>query len=126
MKTTVSYIKVLKYIARYTLLLIASLLLVFSVISGSEDYGGGLLGLLKNSPNAIPWLILILLILIAWKHELLGGILIFLSGLWFVYFFNFSGPNFWWITFILTALIPVMGLVFILSWYQNKHQSDCS
>lgn len=126
MKTTVSYIKVLKYIARYTLLLIASLLLVFSVVSGSEDYGGGLTGLLKNSPNAIPWLVLILLIFIAWKHELLGGTLIFLCGLWFVYFFNFSGPNFWWITFFLTALIPIMGLVFVLSWYLNKRQKENS
>ena len=123
MKNTVSYVNILKYVARCTLLLMASLLLVFSVVSGAEDYGGGLTGLPQNSPNALPWLVLILLIFIAWKYELLGGALIFLCGLWMVYFFNFSGPNFWWITFFLTALIPVMGLLFVLSWYLNKRNN---
>lgn len=124
MKNGTTIVNTLKYIARYTLLLVASLLLVFSVVSGSEDYGGGITGLLKNSPNALPWLGLILLIFIAWNYELLGGILIFLCGLWFVYFFNFSGPNFWWITFFLTSIIPIMGLLFILSWYLNNQRND--
>lgn len=111
------YIKILRYVARYSLLFIASLLLAFSLLSGSIDYGGGVEGVLRNSPNALPWLILILLVFIAWKKELLGGILIVIAGLWLVYFFNFRGPNFWWFTLILTALIPILGSLFILSWY---------
>ncbi|WP_299336408.1 hypothetical protein [uncultured Psychroserpens sp.] len=111
----------LRYTARYSLLLIAGVLLAFSLLSGSLDYGGNLMAIFKNSPNALPWFVLIMLIFIAWKREMLGGILIVIYGIGLVYFFNFSGPNFWWSTFVLTALIPVLGSLFVLSWYIRKH-----
>lgn len=116
--------KALRYTARYSLLAIASILLGFSLLSGSLDYDGNLMNILKNSPNALPWLILILLVFVAWKKELIGGLLIVSYGLGLVYFFNFSGPNFWWSTFILTSLIPFLGSLFIVSWYRRKEQKD--
>ncbi|SDS18517.1 hypothetical protein SAMN04515667_1600 [Formosa sp. Hel1_31_208] len=55
----------LKYIARYALLLIASLLFAFALLSGSEGYGGGIMGIVKNSPNALPWVVLMFLVFVA-------------------------------------------------------------
>jgi hypothetical protein len=104
----------------YLLSIIGGLAFGFALISGAEDYGGGLSGILKNSPNALPWLSLLLLVLLAWKRELVGGMLITLFGLTLLYFFNFSGPNFFWSTFVLTLFIPILGLFLILSWYLRR------
>ena len=106
---------VLRYIARYGSLILGITIFIASFIFGADDYGGGIKGIIKNAPNALPWAGLLLIILIAWKWELAGGILLTIFGIWLVYFFNFSGPNFWWATFIVTLLFPIFGILFILS-----------
>jgi hypothetical protein len=109
-----------RFIARYGLLLLSFLLFLLALLSGAEECGGGFAGIVQNSPNAWPWLALILLVLFAWKNEFLGGVLITALGLYFVYYFNFSGPNFWFSTFLATLLIPVLGSFFLLSWYWRR------
>lgn len=114
---------ILRNIARYTLLVLGILVFIFALISGAEDYGGGFQGIIKNSPNAIPWLLLLVLVLVAWKWELVGGILITLLGLFLFYFFNFRGTNILWSTFILTIIISLLGCFFLFSWYLRKDKS---
>lgn len=111
---------ILSGIARYTLLVISIVVISFALISGSEDYGGGIQGVLKNSPNAIPWVSLLILVFIAWKWQLVGGILVTTLGLFLFYFFNFNSPNFFISTFILTLVIPILGFLFLLSWYLKR------
>lgn len=115
---------ILRNIARYTLLVLGILVFIFALLSGSEDYGGGVSGIIKNSPNALPWLILLVLIFTAWKWELVGGIIITVLGIAMLYFFNFRGPNFFLVTFILTLLIVILGSFFIISWYLTKSIDD--
>ena len=110
--------------ARYTLLLIGILVFIFAVLSGAENLGGGLKGFIKNIPNALPWLLLLVLIYVAWKWELIGGIIITILGFVMLYFFNFNGPNFFLITFVLCLLIIALGSCFILSWYLGKNESS--
>ena len=107
---------IFRTVARYTLLVFGILIFLFALVSGSEDYGGGLRGILENSPNALPWLVLLLLVLVAWRWELTGGILITLLGLFLIYFFNILGNNFFVSTFILTLLVTILGSFFIVSW----------
>jgi len=109
-----------RYIARFSLLTISIVVFVFALLSGSEDYGGGFMGVLKNSPNALPWLIVLILVYIAWKWELVGGITVTLFGMYLVYFFNFQGSNFYISTFIMTIFIVLMGVLFLLSWVLRK------
>ena len=104
-------------IARYSLLTIGLLVFFAALVFGAE---GGIKGIIKNSPNALPWLVLLLAILMAWKWELLGGIIVTILGVGLLYFFNFSGPNFWWSTFLLTLSIPLLSTFFILSWYLRR------
>lgn len=120
MRTTTSKSNFFSFVARYGLLLLSALLFLFALFSGAEEYGGGFKGIVLNSPNAWPWLALILLVLFAWKNEFLGGILITALGLYFVYYFNFSSPNFWLSTFLATLLIPILGSFFLLSWYWRR------
>lgn len=107
-------------IARYGLLIIGITVFVFALLSGAETYGGGLMGVFQNSPNALPWLTLLLMLGFAWKMELVGGILITAFGLYLMYYFNFGTPNFFWFTFVLTLGITVLGALFLVSWGLRK------
>ncbi len=107
-------------IARYSLLVIGILVFIFAVLSGDENFGGGFKGIIKNIPNVLPWLLLLVLIYVAWKWELIGGIIITILGFVMLYFFNFSGLYFFLITFILTLLIIALGSCFIISWYLRR------
>jgi len=114
---------ILRNIARYGLLVIGLLVFIFALLSGAESFGGGISGVIQNSPNALPWLFLLLLVYVAWKSELIGGILITGLGLFLVYFFNFSGLNFFLVTFILTLLITLLGIFFLLSWHLRRENN---
>lgn len=111
---------ILRNVARYSLLLLTLFTFTFALLSGAEKYGGGLNGVLKNSPNALPWVGLLLLVYVAWKWEWVGGLLITVLGLFLVYFFNFQGPRFYWAVFFVTILVVVLGVCFMLSSYLRK------
>jgi hypothetical protein len=112
--------KILRYIARYTLLIFGVLVFVFALLSGSETFGGGIKGILKNSPNAIPWLILLVLVVVAWKWELVGGILITLLGIAALIFFGIFSANFSTGTLIICLIPFVLGSFLILSWWLSR------
>jgi len=111
---------VLRAFARFGLLTIGLLLFGFALISGSAELGGGFMGVVKNSPNALPWLIILVLVFIAWKWEFVGGVLITSIGLLLFIFLNLMGPNFFLVTAIFTGLIVILGSFFILSWYLRR------
>jgi hypothetical protein len=111
---------ILRNIARYSLLLLTLLVITFALLSGAEKYGGGLKGILKNSPNALPWLGLLLLVYVAWKWEWIGGLLITVLGLFLLYFFNFQGSHFYWSVFFIMLSIVALGVCFMLSSYLRK------
>lgn len=120
-KNQVKAANILRNIARYTMLTIGILLFVFALLSGSEEYGGGLMGIVKNSPNAAPWLGLLVFVFIAWKWELPGGILITALGLFVTWFMSIRGNNFNIIPFIFFLLIITMGVFFLVSWYLRRN-----
>ena len=99
-------------IARYTLLSIGALLFVFALFSGAESFGGGFMGVIKNSPNAAPWLGLLVFVFIAWKWELFGGILITALGIFVTWYMSIRGDNFFVLPFIFFMLIILMGVFF--------------
>ncbi len=111
----------LRKIARTLLLLITIIVFVFALLSGSESYGGGFWGIIKNAPNALPWILLFAMNYLVWKKELIGGVVLTLFGLFITYLFNFSGPNFWWSTFIMTSSITLLGVIFIYLHYEKRN-----
>lgn len=105
--------KILSYTSKTILVLISSLYFLFALLSGSEKYGGGLKGILMNSPNALPWLLLFVLVYIAWKWKLIGGILIALMGLFTVFFFNTFESFFAF--FVISFPLIVLGSILIIN-----------
>ena len=112
----------LRYTARTILLTVSSFWFIFALSSGAEEYGGGLKGVLMNSPNALPWLLLFLLIYVAWKKELIGGFLITLLGLLSIAFFK-TYEHF--IVFMLVSLpLILLGGSLMVSYYLDKNRKN--
>ncbi len=104
-----------RMIARFGTLIISVLVIVFALFSGAEE-----VGIWKNSPNALPWLALLLASLWAWKNEVLGGTAVLILGFAMLYYFNFSGPNFFIVTLVLCLIIITLGFFFVASAYLRK------
>ncbi len=94
------------------MLTIGILLFVFALFLGAEEYGGGLQGIIMNSPHAIPWVALLVIVFIAWKWELVGGILMIILGIFAYWFVSFRGNDFNVALFIIFLLIILMGEFF--------------
>lgn len=114
---------IFRNIARYTSLSLGLLVFVFALISGSEEYGGGIEGIIQNSPNALPWLLFLLVVIVAWKWEVVGGVVIVILGLTFLYVFNFPAAHFFSTVSILAYLIIFIGTCYILSAYYSRDNS---
>jgi hypothetical protein len=115
---------VLRNIARYVLLVLGVLVFLFALISGAESFGGGVKGIIKNSPNALPWLVLLLLLWLAWKRELIGGLLLMVLGVGLFFFFYSAGGIVHWFPFVLTSLVAVLGTFFVISWILEQPGSS--
>ena len=77
--------------------------------------------------HMIPSFVLIIVLIIAWKHELTGGILLALIGLAaspFVYSINYNRLHSVWKSVQVIALITVpfiiIGALFIVSYYLHR------
>jgi len=112
---------IFKWIGAIGSLSIGLLLFLFSLFSGAEVYGGGILGILKNSPNSIPWLLVIIFSLLGWKWNLIGGLLITITGISvFIFFFLLNPIIYIELAFLFGALI-LSGISFLLSWKYTRH-----
>lgn len=105
--------------ARVLGLVYGILIFIFALFSGAEAGGNSFDAILKNSPNALPWLVYLLIVLIAWKRELIGGLLLVVFGVFFLFFFGVFehfNPS----TFIIVLLVIINGLLFIGSWWKRR------
>ncbi|NEQ48140.1 MAG: hypothetical protein F6K00_33245 [Leptolyngbya sp. SIOISBB] len=118
MKNSMWLAKILRYIARTSLVMVSGFWFVFALLSGAERFGGGLRGLIRNSPNAWPWLCLLGVVYIAFRWELIGGPLITVLGVLTIAHFGTleSLPLF------LTLSLPliIMGGCLTLSGYLTQ------
>jgi uncharacterized membrane protein len=111
---------VVRKVARFSLLFYGTLIFIFSLLSGAEDYGNGVTGIIKNIPNSFPWLLLLVLLWISWKKELLGGILLIVLGLTMLIFFVVSSNKFHFAAFMVVLPVTIEGVLFVISWYLRK------
>ncbi len=115
MKSTILY-----WIPRILTILSILFLTMFSLDSfgGNETFSAKMLGFLIHN---IPVLILIAILIIAWKWEIAGGILFILASLaGFIYFHSFSGnPG----SLVVIAPFLIVGILFILHYvlYERDH-----
>ncbi len=111
--------KIIHWVPRIIILVFAIFAFIFALLSGAEDHGGGLKGVLINSPNAIPWLILLGIVYITWKWEKIGGWILIGISVIFTIFFN-ALEN---IEVFLILILPILlsGILFLVSSKLKKH-----
>jgi hypothetical protein len=76
---------VISIIIKVLLLVIALFWLIFSLMSGFENSGG-----FNNLPNALPWLALLVGVIIAFRWEIVGSVLIIMYAIFAMIFFGFG------------------------------------
>jgi hypothetical protein len=106
---------IFRSVALFTGFVFGILVFLFALVSGSEAYGGGLMGMVKNSPNALPWALLLLLVGVAWKWEFLGGSLILALAAYLFYLLKIF-TLFSLAPFVIVLIVLFDGLFFIISW----------
>lgn len=74
-------------IARILALLYAGLLTILALLSGAEN-ASGVKGILLNLPNIAPWLLVWVVIFIAWEKPKIGGILFLVLAIASMFFFH--------------------------------------
>lgn len=116
----VPVLRISKIVAQVLLLVLSLFWFAFSLMSGAEEYGGGFRGILKNSPNAIPWLLLLVLNYFIYKFNLLGGILIFAFS-WFCFFmFDVYDPEQIFVLLVIFLPLLLISLIFIGNGILNR------
>jgi len=98
----------LAYFAKSLLLVLAVGWLIFALLSGAENSG-----LFKNIPNALPWIVLLIFVCIAFRWQILGGILIIFFGIFTIIFF--SAIQFIWILFLISLPLMILGAILSLT-----------
>ncbi len=87
-------------------------------------FWGTLLGLFMH---LIPSFILIIILIISWKHEIIGGIAFIFAGL--IYIVNlFISSNFEWYMLSWSVIIAgpafIIGVLWILNWKRRKNDKS--
>ena len=104
-------LKILYWVPRVLAILTGLLLLVFSFDSfgGDSTFGKELQGFLVHN---IPLFVLIIILVIAWKYEIVGGALFILMFIALgIFFKSFSGNP---ASLIIIAPVIIAGVLFIL------------
>ena len=111
-------LKFLRYFARTILLIQSLLFFIFSLLSGVNRFEGSIMGIIYNSPNVLPWLVLLIFVYIAFKWEILGGLLICSMGIFTLYFFDVSEFRF---TFWAVSIpLIFLGALLLIAGYLGK------
>lgn len=91
-------------------------LLAFDVFGTEAGLGEELLGFLIH---LAPTYVILTALVVAWRWELLGGVLFILLGLLFVLMFSDEE----WLTFAITTVPSVVvGILFIVDWFRQRDE----
>ncbi len=73
----------------------------------------------------IPALILLIILIISWKHEIVGGIVFNIAGLLYIFMLAMN-PNFEWYMISYSIFISgpafLVGILFMINWFKKKSQ----
>ena len=111
-------LRVLRMVTRSLLVAFACLWFGFALLSGAAQHGEGFQAVLRNFANTLPWLGLFVVVYLAFRNELLGGLLIIVAGLASAFFFNaFASPL---ILFAISLPLLALGGALLLCWAMSR------
>jgi len=77
----------------------------------------------------IPALILLFILIISWKHEIVGGVAFILAGLLYILTLAMN-PRFEWYMLSWSVIIAgpafLIGILFTANWFKKKNYKDIS
>lgn len=88
------------------------------MVSGSEGFGEGIRGILINSPNAIPWLVLFGFVYVAWRWEHIGASLLLLMSVFTILFFRTYTDVV--VFMIISVPLLLLAAAFLFCWYVDR------
>ncbi|MDD4135651.1 MAG: hypothetical protein PHN66_01105 [Candidatus Shapirobacteria bacterium] len=71
----------------------------------------------------IPALILLIILIISWKHEIVGGIVFILAGLFYFFSLTKSSSFEWYMSvwfLIISGPAFIIGILFFINWFKKK------
>jgi len=109
--------------ARFGILVLGFTMVSIAIFSGALKSGITISNILSHLPDALPWILLLFSLLLAWEFELIGGLVILGLGLGGLYYFQASGQAV--ITKFFTEVTLMWGIIlfaslFILSWFTRQ------
>ena len=81
-----------------------------------------ILGLLVHN---IPSLILLIVLLISWKYEIVGGIAFILAGILYIVMLMINHFEWYMISWVLTIAGPAffIGILFFINWFKKENNT---
>jgi ABC-type multidrug transport system permease subunit len=79
-----------------------------------------ILGLFMHN---LPSLALLIVLIIAWRYEIVGAVAFILAGLFYIFILLISGFQLYMLLWILLISGPafLVGILFLICWLQKKH-----
>lgn len=90
------------------------------IFDGNYGFWGTVLGLFMHN---IPSLILLIVLLISWKHEIVGGIVFILAGLLYMGLLIFRNQFEWYMlswSLIIAGPAFLVGILFLIGWFRKR------
>ncbi|MFA6918013.1 MAG: hypothetical protein WC285_04275 [Candidatus Gracilibacteria bacterium] len=93
------------------------------IFDGNYGFRGTVVGLFMHN---IPSLVLLIVLLISWKYEIVGGIVFILAGLLYIGSLaagKFSDPSLGWgiiQSLIISGPAFLVGILFLVGWFKKK------
>ncbi len=121
--------KFIFWVPRLLAILFILFLVMFSldIFEGNYGFWGTIFGLLVHN---LPALILLIVLIISWKHELIGAVIFSLGGLVYIISLVMSSSFEWYmLSWSITIAGPafLIGILFLIGWLQkkklNKHKT---
>lgn len=113
MKDKLQLIQKSKKISHLVTLVLTAFWFGFSLLSGAEDFGGGFQGVLRNSPNALPWFFLLIFVYFYWYYEIISASMILVIGLATLFFYGALQSTF--VLFAITLPLLILGTLLLVS-----------
>lgn len=110
---------IFRSIGRFGILVLGFTMVSIAIFSGALRSGITIANILSHLPDALPWLLLLFTLLLAWEYELVGGLIIAILGFAGLYYFSAGNQavvvNIFSEVMLMWAII-ILGITFILSW----------
>ena len=89
------------------------------VFEGNYGFWGTIVGLFMHN---IPALVLLIVLLISWKYEIVGGIVFILAGLLYIILLMRNKFEWYYLLWAIQIAIPafLIGILFLIGWFKKK------